>query len=288
MCAKADTNTNARRIPDETALSLYLREIKKIPLLSKEDEKQCARKAAEGDQEAKEKLIQSNLRFVVKVAKKYHNPRLSLVDLISEGNIGLMTAVERFDVSKGYRFITYAVWWIRRAILQAIFEKSRIIRVPHNRIKQLVLIERTREELKREGNPPGLDAVAEKLGMEKAQLVDIINTTREYVSLESQLHSDDGSSILDHVVEDKGTRHPDDLAMDESLHESINLVLKQLSTREADIIERSFGLNGKRPMSLTELSTRYRISRERVRQIKKKALKKLQRISGDFLRPYLA
>ena len=286
---KSGSENNAPRgLPTDAALSLYLKDIKKIPLLSRQEEEMCARQAAEGDRDAKERLISANLRFVVKVAKRYHNPTLALLDLISEGNIGLMTAVERFDVTKGYRFITYAVWWIRRAILQAIFEKSRIIRVPHRRIKQLIQIEKAREELKREGSDPSLDQIGDKLGMSRQQLVEIMNTTCEYVSLDSQVFSgDDFSSVLDQLVEDKESLHPDDLAIDDSLHEAINRVLTKLSTREADIIESSFGLNGRRPMSLIELSKRYRVSRERVRQIKKRALKKLQSTSAPYLKPYL-
>lgn len=276
------------RIADKTVLSLYLKEINKIPLLTKEEEEMYARKTAQGDKEAKDVLIKANLRFVVKVAKKYTNNRISLLDLISEGNIGLITAVDHYDVTKGCRFITYAVWWIRRAILKAVCEKTRMIRVPLNRLKTLIKIEKTKEELKREGIEPNIERISERLTIDKGQIEDLINISHEYVSLDSQINLNNDTSILDQLIEDTKSQHPDDLAIDKSLHDAINKVLDRLPGRESDIIVHYFGLNGKRPKTLTELSKTHQVSRERIRQIMKKALRKLQRTCGEYLRSYLA
>lgn len=277
-----------KRTTDTTVLALYLKDINKIPLLSKEEEEVFARKAAQGDKEAMDRIINANLRFVVKVAKKYYNSRISLLDLISEGNIGLITAAKRYDVTKGCRFITYAVWWIRRAILKAVCEKTRMIRVPLNRLKMLIRIEKTKEELRREGIEPNIDVIAHRLTIEKDQIQDLINIAHEYVSLDSQRNRDNDISILDQFAEDTKSQHPDDLAIDKSLHDAINEVLNKLPGRESDIIQNYFGLNGKRPMTLMELSKTHKVSRERIRQIMKKALRKLQRTCGGYLRSYLA
>jgi RNA polymerase primary sigma factor len=278
------------RNSDENILSIYLKEINKVPLLTREEEQKYARGAADGDTFAKNKLIQANLRFVVNVAKKYQNQGLPLADLISEGNIGLMNAIERFDVSKGYHFISYAVWWIRQAILKAICEKSRMIRLPLNRANELVQIEKMRKELQSGSKgDPEIHEIAKALDMREEHVADLINISRDMVSLDTPIYDEKDSSILSDFVEDKGQKAPEESVIDRSLREDINSVLDTLSGKEADIIQYRFGLNGKRPMSLKEIGNRYKLTKERIRQIEKKALKRLQHPSRSHaLRSYIA
>jgi len=278
------------RSGDENIISIYLKEINKVPLLTREEEKDYARRAAKGEILAKNKLIQGNLRFVVNVAKKYQNQGLPLADLISEGNIGLMNAIERFDVSKGYHFISYAVWWIRQAILKAICEKSRMIRLPLNRANELVQIEKIRKELQSVSRgDPEIQEIAKALDMSEDHVADLINISRDMVSLDTPIYDEKDSSILSDFVEDKGQKAPEESLIDRSLREDINAVLNTLSGKEADIIQYRFGLNGKRPMSLKEIGNRYALTKERIRQIEKKALKRLQHPSRSHaLRSYMA
>jgi RNA polymerase primary sigma factor len=278
------------RSSDDNILSIYLKEINKIPLLTREEEQNYAPRAAKGETLAKNKLIQANLRFVVNVAKKYQNQGLPLADLISEGNIGLMNAIERFDVSKGYHFISYAVWWIRQAILKAICEKSRMIRLPLNRANELVQIEKVRKELQSGSRgDPEIQEIAKVLDMSEDHVADLINISRDMVSLDTPIYDERDSSVLSDYVEDKGQKAPEESAIDRSLREDINAVLNTLSSKEADIIQYRFGLNGKRPMSLKEIGNRYRLTKERIRQIEKKALKRLQHPSRSHsLRSYMA
>ncbi len=278
------------RTNDENILSIYLKEINKVPLLTREEEQHHAKRAADGDSYSKNKLIQANLRFVVNVAKKYQNQGLPLADLISEGNIGLMNAIERFDVSKGYHFISYAVWWIRQAILKAICEKSRMIRLPLNRANELVQIEKVRKELQIESRgDPEMQEIAKALDMDEDHVADLLNISRDMVSLDTPIYDEKDSSILSDFVEDKGQRAPEDAVIDRSLKEDINAVLDTLTNKEADIIQYRFGLNGKRPMSLKEIGNRYKLTKERIRQIEKKALKRLQHPSRSHsLRSYLS
>ena len=274
---------------DENILSLYLKEINKIALLTREEEETSARRAAKGDQLAKEKLIRANLRFVVNVAKKYQNQGLPLADLISEGNIGLMNAIERFDVEKGYHFISYAVWWIRQAILKAICEKSRMIRLPLNRANELVQIEKVRKDLQGEQFLQAeTDMIAKKLDIDREHVADLLNISRDLISLDTPVYSEKDSSLLGDFVEDRNHRTPDEQVVDNSLRQDINGVLATLSQKESEIIQYRFGLNGRRPMSLKEIGTRYRLTKERIRQIEKKAIKRLQHPSrSHLLRAYM-
>jgi RNA polymerase primary sigma factor len=269
---------------------MYLKEINKVPLLTRQEEQDYASRAAKGEIYAQEKLIKANLRFVVNVAKKYQNQGLPLSDLISEGNIGLMNAIERFDVTKGYHFISYAVWWIRQAILKAICEKSRMIRLPLNRANELVQIEKVKKELQStRGEEPPVADIAKMLDMDPSHVSDLLNISRELVSLETPIYAEKDSSLLCDFIEDKEYRAPDEHVMDKSLKEDINSVLKTLSDKEADIIQYRFGLNGRRPLSLKEIGTRYNLTKERIRQIEKKALKRLQHPSrSQFLKAYVA
>ena len=290
MRASQDAGEKVSKINDENILSLYLKEINKIPLLSRKEEEKCARKAAQGDSEAKNTLIKANLRFVVNVAKKYQNQGLPLADLISEGNIGLMNAIERFDVDKGYHFISYAVWWIRQAILKAICEKSRMIRLPLNRANELVQIEKVRKEIQTDnGSEPEIVEIARQLDMDKEHVADLINISRDLVSLDTPIYDEKDSSLLSDFIEDKGYKAPDDVAIDGSLKKDINSLLNTLTEKEADIIQYRFGLNGRRPMSLKEIGNRYKLTKERIRQIEKKALNRLQHPSrSQFLKSYMA
>ena len=274
---------------DENILSLYLKEINKIPLLTREEEEKYARAAAKGDQLAKERLIRANLRFVVNVAKKYQNQGLPLADLISEGNIGLMNAIERFDVEKGYHFISYAVWWIRQAILKAICEKSRMIRLPLNRANELVQIEKVRKDLQGEQFLQAeTDMIARKLDIDREHVADLLNISRDLISLDTPVYSEKDSSLLGDFVEDRSHRTPDEEVVSNALRQDINSVLDTLSQKESEIIQFRFGLNGKRPMSLKEIGTRYRLTKERIRQIEKKAIKRLQHPSrSHMLRAYM-
>jgi RNA polymerase primary sigma factor len=288
--SKAASTQRESRYSDDNSLSIYLKEINKVPLLSREEEEMYARRAADGDPVAKNKLINANLRFVVNVAKKYQNQGLPLADLISEGNIGLMNAIERFDVNKGYHFISYAVWWIRQAILKAICEKSRMIRLPLNRANELVQIEKVRKELQIGSRGESeIDEIARQLDMDRDHVAELLNISRDLVSLDTPIYDEKDSSLLSDFVEDKGQKAPEETVVDRSLKEEINQVLSTLSKKEADIIQYRFGLNGKRPMSLKEIGTRYKLTKERIRQIEKKALKRLQHPSRSHsLRSYIS
>jgi len=277
------------RQDDENILSLYLKEINRIPLLTRLEEQETAGAAAKGDKTAKNRLIKANLRFVVNVAKKYQNQGLPLADLISEGNIGLINAIERFDVSKGYHFISYAVWWIRQAILKAICEKSRMIRLPLNRANELVQIEKVRKELGGAGRGDSeIVEIARQLDMDEDHVADLINISRDLISLDTPIYDEKDSSLLSDFVEDRGYKPPHEVVVDKALREEINQVLDTLSQKESDIIQYRFGLNGRRPMSLKEIGGRYKLTKERIRQIEKKALKRLQHPSRSSpLRAYI-
>lgn len=275
---------------DENILSIYLKEINKIPLLTRKEEQYHAREARKGIEASKQVLVQANLRFVVNVAKKYQNQGLPLSDLISEGNIGLMNAIERFDVDKGYHFISYAVWWIRQAILKAICEKSRLIRLPLNRANELVQIEKVRKEIQgSKGEEAELREVARTLDMKPEHVADLLNIARDLVSLETPVYNERDSSVLGDFVEDTNYKQPEALTIEHALRLDINAVLKTLTEKEAEIIQFRFGLNGRSPLSLKEIGDRYRLTKERIRQIEKKALRRLQHHTcAQHLEAYIA
>ncbi|MBL8965442.1 MAG: RNA polymerase sigma factor RpoD/SigA, partial [Spirochaetaceae bacterium] len=232
---------------DENVLSMYLKEINRIPLLTREEEDTYARAAAKGEQAAKDMLVKANLRFVVNVAKKYQNQGLPLADLISEGNIGLINAIERYDVDKGYHFISYAVWWIRQSILKAVCEKSRLIRLPLNRANELVQIEKARKVL--EGSrteDEEIREIARLLGMESDHVADLVAVSRELVSLETPVFDERDSSTVGDFVENSAYVSPEDYAIEENLKADINAVLSTLSDKEREVVEYRFGLNGRR------------------------------------------
>ena len=263
---------------EDNILLMYLKDINRIPLLSREEEIELAQKAAQGDEAAKNKIVNANLRFVVNVAKKYQNHGLDLLDLISEGNIGLLTAIERFDVSKGYHFISYAVWWIRQAILKAICEKSRAIRLPLNRANELVQIEQARKEIAADKTEEEeLQEVAEMLHMDPRHVHDLLNISRDMVSLDVPVNTGDNTNTsVGAFIVDGNHQTPEEAMMEISMKEEIDSVLNALTEKEATVLRYRFGLNGNKSMSLKEVGDKFNLTKERIRQIEKKAIKRLQ------------
>lgn len=235
-------------------------------------------RAAQGDKAAKDKIVTANLRFVVNVAKKYQNHGLDLLDLVSEGNIGLLTAIERFDVTKGFHFISYAVWWIRQAILKSICEKSRMIRLPLNRANELVQIEKARKTITgNQSDEEELMEIADMLNMETSHVRDMINISRDMVSLDAQLRPGDSESAsIGDFMEDGRYANPEEAAIANNMQEEIDTVLETLTEKEAEVIRYRFGLNGKQLMSLKEVGDVFHLTKERIRQIEKKAIRRLQ------------
>ncbi|MCK9191708.1 MAG: RNA polymerase sigma factor RpoD/SigA [Sphaerochaetaceae bacterium] len=261
---------------DASVLSFYMKELNKIPLLTREEEVVLAKKAKEGNKRARDKMIESNLRFVVKIAKNYQNQGLPLSDIINEGNIGLMTAIDKFDVDKGYHFISYAVWWIRQSIVKAINEKSRAVRLPLNRTNELLQIQKAEKALMHaNGEEPTVEEIAQETNLDPKNVETLKSISRDLVSLDAPVFTDNAqSSIGDYVESDNAT--PDEVVMNTLLVEDINEALNALTDKEKDILERRFGLNGKARMSLKEIGELYNLTKERIRQIEKKSLVKLR------------
>ncbi len=290
MTTKKTIYTDKSPYEDENVLSIYLKEINKIDLLTRAEENDYARKAANGDPDSIEMLIKANLRFVVNVAKKYQKQGLPLSDLINEGNIGLMNAIERYDVDKGYHFISYAVWWIRQAILKAICEKSRMIRLPLNRANELVQIQKASKALQSEkGEDPDISEIARATNMKDDHVISLMNISRDLISLETPVYAEKGTSQLADFIEDEDYKAPDALAIENSLKDDINSILATLSEKESKIIQYRFGLNGHTPLSLKDIGDKYNLTKERIRQIEKKAIKRLQHPSrSQHLKAYTA
>ena len=263
---------------EENVLAMYLKDINKIPMISHEEEIELAKKAQAGDAVAKNKVVDSNLRFVVNVAKKYQNHGLDLTDLISEGNIGLLTAVEKFDVSKGYHFISYAVWWIRQSILKAICEKSRAIRLPLNRANELVQIEHAKKVIgSKKSEQQEFEEIAAMLNMDAGHVRDMVNISRDIVSLDAEINDGgDGHTKLADFYEDESYERPEEKAITEAMHDDINKVVDTLRPNEAKVIRMRYGLNGLKPMSLKEVGQECDLTKERIRQIEKHAIVRLQ------------
>ena len=245
------------------------------PLLTRVEEDAYARRARKGDQLAKEKLINANLRFVVKIAKQFHSDGFPLEDLINEGNIGLMNAVEHFDPSKGYRLISYAVWWIRQAILRAISERSRMIHLPRDKALRLLRVMQAREDLG-SGRRMESRVEAQSPHAERENVTELLDISRELLSLEAPFGSVDGISRLEDFVEDKKNSRPEDILVESSLRDEVSVVLGSLSQKESEVLQYRFGLNGKRRMTLKTLGRKYDLTLERVRQIEKKAIEHLR------------
>ena len=281
-------NTSRKRKKIEDNLGIYLREINSIPMLNREEEREIARAASAGNTEAREKLVKCNLRFVVTIAKKYQKLGLPLEDLISEGNIGLINAADRFDVKKGYHFISYAVWWIRQAIMSALCEKGRMIRLPVNRAADLVRIEKAGNFIdKQQSSEEEVSEIAELLNMDKNNIMDLLEISREILSLDTPVSEHHDMSLRDIVV-DTQYLTPDISAEHSVMKDDIENVLNSLEKDEADIIRCHFGL-GRDAMSLKEIGARYNLSKERIRQIEEKALSRLKNpIRARKLQYYVA
>jgi len=264
---------------DEGSLDQYLRDISAYPLISREDEVDLARLIRVGDQEALDKLVRSNLRFVVSVAKKYQNQGVSLSDLINEGNLGLIRAAHKFDETKGIKFISYAVWWIRQAILQALAEQSRIVRVPLNRAGTLHRIGKRAnillQELGREATPA---EIADGMDITEEEVAKTMSISQAHLSLDAPLSPGEDNKLLDYLPDNLNPT-PDEQTFEKALTESIEAALGSLKEREAKILRLYFGLDGSEAMTLEEIGALLGITRERVRQIKEKALSRLRHVS---------
>jgi RNA polymerase primary sigma factor len=273
----------------EDTLAIYLAEINRIPLLDRGEEGVTARAAAAGSKTARERLVSANLRFVVMVAKKYQGLGLPLEDLVSEGNVGLINAADRFNVEKGYHFISYAVWWVRQAIMSALCEKARAIRLPVNRAAELVKIEKAGKLFeKQQSSEEEIGEIAELLNMPKDHVTDLLNISREVLSLDSSVSKENGDLPLRDFIEDNQYMSPDKTVEQSFMKADINHVLNTLEKDEADIIRSHYGL-GRKPMSLKEIGVNYNLSKERIRQIEEKALARLRNpIRAERLEAYVA
>lgn len=278
---------------DLDVMKLHLNEINKIPLLSNEKEVELAKKAASGDKAARDLLVSSNMRFVVNVAKKYQNRGLDLEDLISEGYVGLLEAVTRFDVDRGYHFISYAVWWIRQSILKAVYEKGRAIRLPMNRTNEILQIEKARKAVSgssKKSEAQELDEIASMLGMTKYHVREMLDISRDTLSLDAPSSYDDsGKMTLGDSVASDTRSDPSENAIDSSLRDSIFEVLGTLDSKSAQVLRMRFGLDSGECMSLKQVGDHFNLTKERIRQIEKTAIMRIRNSSRkDKLVDYVA
>ena len=273
---------------ESQSLEKYLQEIGKVDLLTPEEEVDLAQRIRAGDQIALERLTKANLRFVVSVAKQYQNQGLSLGDLINEGNLGLIKAAQRFDETRGFKFISYAVWWIRQSILQALAEQSRIVRLPLNRVGSLNKISKTFSDLEQKfEREPSPEELAEVLDISANEVVDTLKISGRHVSMDAPFVQGEENSLLD-VLENDMEEKPDQGLINDSLRKEVARALSTLTQRESDVIALYFGLNGEHPMTLEEIGEKFNLTRERVRQIKEKAIRRLRHTSrSKALKTYL-
>jgi len=272
------------------SLDKYLQDISKENMIDAEEEARLAQLIRVGDEDALEKLTKANLRFVVSVAKQYQNKGLTLSDLINEGNIGLIKAAARFDETRGFKFISYAVWWIRQSIMQAIAEHARIIRLPLNKIGNITKVNRTFSELEQfHEREPSVNEIAEALDIPTKEVRDSLKISGRHVSVDAPVSNDEGSStLLDLMSDIDSDLTPDRHLMNESLRNEIERSFSTLSYREARVLRLYFGINCKSPHSLEEIGEQFELTRERVRQIKEKALRRLKHTSrSKLLKNYL-
>lgn len=281
--------TNKITARESLALDKYLNDIGKIAMLNAEEEAELARRIRQGDQAALEKLTKANLRFVVSVAKQYQNQGLSLSDLINEGNVGLMKAAKRFDETKGFKFISYAVWWIRQSILQSIVEYSRIVRLPLNKVGSYNKVNEAYlsfvQQFERE---PTHEELGELLNMAPKEISNMLKGNGRHLSVDAPLSGEDGdSTMLDVFTHDEGNA-PDDSLMAQSLKDEVKQGLSMLSPREVEVLSSYYGLNGKKSLTLEEIGELYGLTRERVRQIKERAIRRLRKsYNRNALKSYL-
>ena len=255
----------------------YFKEIVESAPLDPAEEIELARSARKGDSVALDKLVRANLRFVISIAKEYRGCGLPFEDLISEGNWGLVKAAQRFDETRGFKFISYAVWWIRQSILQALAEQPRAVRLPMSRVGAIQKVAKMREKLQKQyKRDPSLHEVADRLKMTDTRVAEVLETSARHLSLDAAFKREDGNGLLD-VIENQRDAAPDDFLLKESLEEDINEVLFSLEPREAEVIRLYFGLTGERSRNLEEIGTCLNLTRERVRQIKEKALRRMRR-----------
>ncbi|MFN5147884.1 MAG: RNA polymerase sigma factor RpoD/SigA [Flavobacteriia bacterium] len=275
----------------ETAsLDKYLQEIGRVELISADEEVELARRIRQGDRAALERLTKANLRFVVSVSKQYQNQGLSLPDLINEGNLGLIKAAERFDETRGFKFISYAVWWIRQSILQALAEQARIVRLPLNKIGTINKINRAFSELEQKyERPPSAEELAEFLECSPEEVKQSMANNGRHISMDAPLvEGDESSSSMYDVLLNDSLPGPEKELVVESLRKDIERSLSTLTAREGDVVRLYYGLNGKHPMTLEEIGERFDLTRERVRQIKEKAIRRLKHTSRSrMLKSYL-
>jgi RNA polymerase primary sigma factor len=273
---------------ESQSLDKYLQEIGKVDLLTPDEEVILAQKIRDGDQLSLERLTKANLRFVVSVAKQYQNQGLSLGDLINEGNLGLIKAAQRFDETRGFKFISYAVWWIRQSILQALAEQSRIVRLPLNRVGSLNKISKTFSELEQKfEREPSPEELAEVLEISANEVVDTMKISGRHVSVDAPFVQGEENSLLD-VLENDTEIRPDQELMNDSLRREVLRALSTLTQREAEVIMFYFGLDSNQAMTLEEIGEKFNLTRERVRQIKEKAIRRLRQTSrSKALKAYL-
>ncbi|RMD76366.1 MAG: sigma-70 family RNA polymerase sigma factor [Bacteroidetes bacterium] len=272
---------------ESQSLEKYLQEIGKVDLLTPEEEVELAKRIKQGDQEALEKLTKANLRFVVSVAKQYQNQGLSLSDLINEGNLGLIKAAQRFDETRGFKFISYAVWWIRQSILQALAEQSRIVRLPLNKVGSLNKINKAFSQLEQEfEREPSAEELAEVLEISSDEVETTLSVAARHVSMDAPFVDGEDNSLLD-VLENTTTPGTDeDLEYRESLRREIERSLSTLTERQRDVVKLYFGIGVEHPMSLEDIGEKFGLTRERVRQIKDKAISKLRATNRSKLLKY--
>jgi len=272
---------------ENSLLTTYIREIERIPLLTREQEYDLAVKAKHGDMEARAKLIESNSRFVISVAKSYQNRGLPLTDLISEGNVGLITAIDKFEPETGYHFISYAVWWIRQSILKALGDKSRMIRLPMNRNADLMQVQGVKSRLEQEMDNVSLEDIAKACSMTTDQVSEILNYSRDVTSLDAPVSEGEDASFGDFIESTQAG--PEEELVGKALVESIDRILGRLNERERDIIIRRYGLHDSKRLSLKEVGDLYGVTKERIRQIEKKVLGSMQADSEmQQLKAYIA
>lgn len=272
---------------EDQSLDKYLQEIGEVDLIDAAEEVRLAKLVKQGNQDALNKLVQANLRFVVSVAKQYQNQGLSLGDLINEGNLGLIKAAKRFDETKGFKFISYAVWWIRQAILQALAEQSRIVRLPLNRVGALHKIGKVSSDLEQNyGREPSAEEIAEQLDMSSSEVTDTLKISSRHLSLDAPFQEGEDNRLLD-VLEDEVQAPPDEDLFDEALQKEVVKALSTLTDRESEVIRLYFGIGREKPMTLEQIGTKFGLTRERVRQIKEKAIRRLRHSSRSrALAPY--